>query len=1282
MSRILLPLLLLVCSTSSVWSQGNLLRNGGLQDDWITLLPELKNHHWNYTSEVFGRRDYNPDGWRLAGNWDCADADLPPGKRRLILRPGSKMTQAVNAFTVNDSHKLEGWPDAGGFPAATAIRTKRPEAYGRTLELRVKLAARDLPPNALELRLGCSQSSPIDDPQAAKRTQVVSTFAPAGDYANQQVTLSLRPGDWIEAAKKDPAFATDGGPLPMAWFVEVEHKAGPKGEVTIHAVELVETDSPPANLLSSGGFEQLAGDWPAGWSKPAKYRYFPPGVYYIFNTWHNSNSANRGLVRADELVTHSGRRALQMIVPSGDEVFVASDPIVLNQTEPRPIEVAAWVKTHQLAMLQIDAENERGERLDGFNFIHKNPLSIGTDDWRLVRQVFRPKTPVKSLRLKLAARGTNGYTLDDTGHQPQQNACGILWWDDVRVSEPESPDADLAARGVKPVAPSPAAGDAPPQITALDLGECLLGENILRARVACPVSVGEYRLVFELHPPVGEPVTVQSKLVSGPAMIDLAYRIVDPRPAGYTENRGTLRIESEAGKVLAACPIWLATWTVPIDLELGALYLAPEQKQLVRMNLGLSAAEMSDIGGVQLVLQRRGATQTLETFVVPASPAAIAMGRLRIPDGLRDDFRNLVLFDLDVSKLPVQPFDDPQRNWVIRAHVIHTDGKVGHSVISKPFCRLAHAPPQPPIKSVRINERGDVLVNDRPWMPWGVTYGHNPVYAGPADSGKFHDLANLKPWSLYDRHGGNLAERAVSDVNCLRFVEGAPTKVEKLGEMFQQGLYASTVFVKPPAAGQAWAEDYLAALKAAPNVVAVSPGPEEAFGHFAPMSAEQLAQVERDADHLRKATGRPVMVGHGGYWTRLEFEKVPFFDIFDPETEPLYPAPLHTDLAPLVAGKPKAIWLRPQMYESVPFERWRYHVYVELIRGARGWQIAHGPGDASTMRGLHAELEHLKPAIYSTEQPPQVTITPPLESLVRRVGGKTIVIAASTHGMSFGHWRWSEEKSEHGRVRETSDPHIFRDESDGYHAAGDPPRQPLVPHGIQYLIHPRSWPAGTKLATWVKLDAGQMPQNVTALVKADGRWTHAGTLGKWDLAAMRSDNGASFWFLRTFYRHARGFLGWGDKTPPYALAYLPEKTAALGDLPAAGEWKLWEIPLEQLGATGKLLDGVAFLHQGGRASWAKTELVAPDGTRTVVFGDHEDRPAPEQLGQTKIAVDGLKRGAKMRVLFEDREIVADEGSFTDDFRGTDLYQRYGGEGTGYGNSPVGFHVYEIADREP
>src|SRR6185295_9201944 len=123
---------------------------------------------------------------------------------------------------------------------------------------------------------------------------------------------------------------------------------------------------------------------------------------YIFNTWHNRGFENRGPVMAGVL-RHGGRASLKMIVPSGDEKSVTSDPIVLNQSEPRLIEVSAWVKTDRLCSLQIDAENEKGERLDGFNFIHKAPVSIGSDDWRLIRQVFRPREPVKSIKLKLCA---------------------------------------------------------------------------------------------------------------------------------------------------------------------------------------------------------------------------------------------------------------------------------------------------------------------------------------------------------------------------------------------------------------------------------------------------------------------------------------------------------------------------------------------------------------------------------------------------------------------------------------------------------------------------------------------------------------------------------------------------------------------------------------------------------------------------------------------------------------------------------------------------------------
>ncbi len=132
----------------------------------------------------------------------------------------------------------------------------------------------------------------------------------------------------------------------------------------------------------------------------------------------------------------------------------------------------------------------------------------------------------------------------------------------------------------------------------------------------------------------------------------------------------------------------------------------------------------------------------------------------------------------------------------------------------------------------------------------------------------------------------------------------------------------------------------------------------------------------------------------------------------------------------------------------------------------------------------------------------------------------------------------------------------------------------------------------------------------------------------------------------------------------------------MGPLPEAGRWVRLEVPLEKIGAAGGLLDGIAFLHDGGRAWWQETRLIDPEGKEALVWGDSLARPA-EELRQTRIAVAGLKAGTKVRVLFEDRELTAGDGFFEDDFRGQDLYQRFGGFGTGYGDEPVALHAYEV-----
>ena len=76
MRRILFLCLALHFAPAALAQQtGNLLRNPDFQDDWLTQLPESKNHHWCYSSEFFHRRDFNPDGWWCKGSWLWLNAE-------------------------------------------------------------------------------------------------------------------------------------------------------------------------------------------------------------------------------------------------------------------------------------------------------------------------------------------------------------------------------------------------------------------------------------------------------------------------------------------------------------------------------------------------------------------------------------------------------------------------------------------------------------------------------------------------------------------------------------------------------------------------------------------------------------------------------------------------------------------------------------------------------------------------------------------------------------------------------------------------------------------------------------------------------------------------------------------------------------------------------------------------------------------------------------------------------------------------------------------------------
>ena len=1229
---------------------GNLLRNGNFQDDWLSQLAETKNHHWCYSSEFYNRRDFNPDGWTLTGSWQWLNAEAPYGQRHLILTgPNAAVQQRVNWLMVNDERKSENFPDAGGFPSEVTVTSACPDKLMRDLTFRVRVKGQDVPTNGVTLSVGWPR-------EKASKT-ITNVPLPSGTYDAQWVEAKIPASVWFQTVTN--------GALPGFAQVSLQYK-NPTGSVEIISAELTASAPATPNLLVNGGFETLdkKTGYPEGWSQPEKYRYFPPRHYYIFNTWHNAVFDNRGPVTVDSLVTHSGAHSLKMIVPAGDEKFVASQPIVLNQTEARLIEVSVWVRTDRLCMLQIDAVDQDGKRLDCFDFIHKMPVSIGTDGWRQLRQIFRPRTPVQSVRLQLCTRGVNGYTLDDTTTQPQNTVTGTIWWDEVRLFEPESTPAELAKRNVQLV-PDRKPASPGPQIATLDLGERLLGANALSVTLT-NAGKAQYGLQWEFTSPTGQHAVFKSKTLTVP------YTLTEPCAKAYTEYHGTLTLLNEKEKPVGSNELWFATWTQPVDLQLGSLYLLPDQKEFVRLNFGLTQPVLQNVKAVRLEVRRRGTGAVLRTWEIPATPAALLAQRDKIPFDLRGDFGNLLLTDFDASFLPLQAFNNPERNWFVRATVLDNAGQTVASVDSPAFCRQAHEAPQPAIQSVKI-KGNNLYVNDQPWMPWGAIYGFMPVYDGPADSGKSRDLHNVPGWSIYDRFGGNYS-RSRNDFNCARQVATAVTPEKALWNSWtNDNLYCSSAFVTKNIAFTT--NDFTAAYaefcRTGPMVVATAVGVEEAFGFFHDITEEQRQGLGKVADKLRELTGKPVMMGHGGYWNRLEFERVIGYDIYDPETEPLYPGNLHTDLMPLLAGKDKVAWLRPQMYEDVPYERWRFHAFVELMRGCRGWQFAHGPGDQSLFRGLHGEMEFMKPIMYSAETGPAVQIEPAIEHVTRQHGGKLYIIAATTHGMAFGNWRAN------GTNRLTEARTLtYRDEANCYglaekieHTAG------VI--GIQCVPDPRTWPAGTKLVQAVRLDPQAPPTSLAALVKTEGRWIHAATWGKVDFAAIRGDTDAAYWFLSTFYRHAKGFLAWDKHLVPQAIQYIPEKTADMGAVPAAGEWIKLEVPLDNVGAVGGLLDGVSFLHTGGRIEWGRTSIVAPDGTETVLWGDQIGQ-APDQLAQAKVSVPGLKAGTKVRVLFEDRELKAEAGSFTDDFRGADLYERYGGGSTiGYGDTPVALHVYEV-----
>ena len=120
------------------------------------------------------------------------------------------------------------------------------------------------------------------------------------------------------------------------------------------------------------------------------------------------------------------------------------------------------------------------------------------------------------------------------------------------------------------------------------------------------------------------------------------------------------------------------------------------------------------------------------------------------------------------------------------------------------------------------------------------------------------------------------------------------------------------------------------------------------------------------------------------------------------------------------------------------------------------------------------------------------------------------------------------------------------------------------------------------------------------------------------------------------------------------------------------------------------VDGFGYLAHNCKVWWGPTTIVR--GGQRIVLAEHPLVLPLAQRASVRFRVKGLRAGAKVEVLFEDRSIVvAPDGSFTDDLRGENVYDdvwlgRYGdklsphvyyGGGYGYTDNHAAVRVYEL-----
>lgn len=1273
------------------WS-GNFAINPGFEEDFVNVNAE--GHVLSFKGDwYYNQKDLMPDYWKFSPNawteqqkgWNWNTVKPHAGRHSLKLGEGVSVTQSYQRAVFHE----------GGSAWSGGNRVVIPLSADEVPRFNTPWRASVWCRGGGSITLGGETAS-----------------LPAG--ANWQLLQIALPADKAPAPDQ-PVTVKLTGP----------------GEFDDLVVNEKFTAAP--NLIANSGFERLdTNGYPVGFSRQQKFRAIGP-TYYVWTDWNHVFAANRGPVVSDALVSRSGSHSLRFDVYPGDEKLVESDLIPLNQKTARVIEVGAWVRADGIKLIDVRCVNEDGIYMPGYRprqpeYRHGGTFTFGngTFGWRYVRKFFSvPQgTPVKGIRVRLCARGFNAHTLDDFGRRSQLLRVGTVWWDDLRVTERTTTAAELAARGVKVPAPERSA-NGPLADAAFDFGQRLLGENLLRYAFVNRGAAGTFQLRLTTTLKGGEPGVTQSKAirVATGQRVELGAPYVVDRLCDELEEQGTFAVELlQDTKVMHSASYAMNTWTDVVDVDVSRAYNLPSENPVsVSMNLGVSDLTLARVKSldVQLVRSSDGAVLDRRSFnnlpqvfqdTIANLPGPWESGKYGSQSDEGPEFHlptpvwtvdrtNLIVTRISLDKLKVWPHDYPVRDTVLLVRGLDAGGNELFRQESDPFGRMQPPPKQPAIKTVKVREDGAVLINGEPRYLTGATHQNFRIRHTPPRIAQLglmgHRLtqgfANEDVEAMFNQYA-LYALQAKPD----KSIGGTRPVIEMTAEQ--------------RASFEAWVKR--GGMK---NVVSINTGGWEATIDFD--NPQQVQQHKATNEYIARLSGRPLAISTSGAFNAWWLPKLTLYDINHAETEMWGPMDFNVAFSPYMrrAGKTTAWVYLPQLYDNHPYERYRFESYDNIIRGSAGVSMIQGIGDPTFNRGLAGELRYLEKPLNSLEKAPDVSFIPlGVSNKVTRYKGKTYVLATNCGPIRMGNWTWHADNKHSGQAShdgESMNTQWFRPGG-------------IRIHGFRGMPMPEEIQAGDKIVQYVWIDPQDTPEWVGVAVRGDGRFAHNAVLGKFDFAAFRAARGNllmfselnhSVWHEVNYvmddetYTRAVKVMGkpWADNIKKHAdlgrakvdkLIYQAAHFQNHGPLPAAGEWHRIEIDAARAGLVGKLVDGFAYMTKDGHAMWDHSVLER-NGEVVRVFCEDSVGIDRAELAGVRINVPGLKAGTKVRVLFEGREIVADDEGFSDAFTGTDTYgyesrgpdgdlfgfvrdpdrelARMMPSGVGYNYGPTVVHIYEI-----